>query len=154
MAELSRRRVLWASALILVPLAPACSRSLQQEAGPTLRRMARLLWPHAAVGDEIYAQVADGFLADAEGAERDLLLAGVRGLNSNSWLGQPEEAQIEALRAIEDDAFFQAVRAGVRDRLYALPAVWPAIGYPGSSLEFGGYLNRGYADINWLPEAR
>jgi hypothetical protein len=73
---------------------------------------------------------------------------------SGGWLRLAEEDQISALRAIEGDPFFVAVRNGVRDRLYALPAVWKAIGYPGSSLEFGGYLNRGYADINWLPEGR
>jgi hypothetical protein len=106
MAKLSRRRLLLASALLLAPIAPACTPSLRAEAGPTLQRMARLLWPHNVVADEVYAQAADGLLADA------------------------------------------------RDRLYALPAVWQAIGYPGSSLEFGGYRNRGYDDIDWLPEVR
>jgi hypothetical protein len=121
--------------------------------------MARLLYPHDSVADAAYAQVADALLADAgrARAQRDLLLAGERALNrsaSGGWLRLAEEDQISALRAIEGDPFFVAVRNGVRDRLYALPAVWKAIGYPGSSLEFGGYLNRGYADINWLPEGR
>jgi hypothetical protein len=152
MAKLSRRRLLLASALLLAPIAPACTPSLRAEAGPSLRRMARLLWPHNAVADEVYAQAADGLLADA--AQRDLLLTGVRALNRSGWLRQPEAAQIATLRAIENGAFFGLVRAGVRDRLYALPAVWQAIGYPGSSLEFGGYRNRGYDDIDWLPEVR
>jgi hypothetical protein len=159
MAKPSRRRLLLASAILLTPMAPACSRSFQEEAGPTLKRMARLLYPHDSVADAAYAQVADALLADAgrARAQRDLLLAGVRALNrsaSGGWLRLAEEDQISALRAIEGDPFFVAVRNGVRDRLYALPAVWKAIGYPGSSLEFGGYLNRGYADINWLPEGR
>jgi hypothetical protein len=110
------------------------------------------------VADAVYAEAADGFLAAATPAQRDLVVNGVRALNARAagggWLGLEKEAQIAALRAIEDGAFFAAVRAGVRDRLYASPAVWAAIGYPGSSLEFGGYLNRGYGDIDWLPEVR
>lgn len=160
MAKPSRRRVLLASALLLAPLAPACSRSFEEEARPTLRRMARLLYPHDAVADAAYAQVTEAILADAgrAPAQRDLLLTGVRALNRSApgggWLRLAEEAQIGALRAIENGDFFAAVRNGVRDRLYAHPAVWRAIGYPGSSLEFGGYLNGGYADIDWLPEGR
>jgi hypothetical protein len=159
MAKFSRRRVLMASALLVAPAATACSRSPQEEAAPTLHRMARLLYPHRAVADTAYAQAADGVLADAVAApaQRDLLLTGVRALNAGApggWLRLPEEDQIAALRRIESGAFFEAVRAGVRDRLYALPAVWTAIGYPGSSLEFGGYRTRGFDDIDWLPEVR
>jgi len=28
--------------------------------------------------------------------------------------------------------------------------VWPKFGYEGSSSERGGYINRGFDDINWL----
>ena len=159
MVKLTRRRVLTASALILTAIAPACSRSLQEEAAPTLRRMARLLYPHAAVADAVYIQVADGFLADAARTpeQRALLTTGVRALNKGAlggWLQLQEKAQIAALRAMDGAPFLTTVRDGVRNRLYVLPAVWKAIGYPGSSLAFGGYRTRGYDDINWLPEAR
>ena len=30
---------------------------------------------------------------------------------------------------------------------------WPRFGYEGSSAEHGGYINRGFADIDWLPKA-
>jgi len=30
--------------------------------------------------------------------------------------------------------------------------VWKHIDYPGSSKEYGGYINRGFNDIDWLPE--
>lgn len=156
MATLSRRRVLWGtSALALASLAPSCSRS-PQDAAPTLQRMARLLYPHSGVADAAYAEATAGFLAEGSG-QRDMALEGVRALNraaSGNWLRLQEAEQIAALRSIEEGAFFAAVRNGVRDRLYALPAVWTAIGYPGSSLEFGGYRNRGYDDIDWLPEVR
>jgi hypothetical protein len=34
--------------------------------------------------------------------------------------------------------------------LYNQPAVWSLLGYEGSSYEKGGYLNRGFDDVNWL----
>jgi hypothetical protein len=36
--------------------------------------------------------------------------------------------------------------------LYSNPQVWPLFGYQGSSLEYGGYLERGFDDIAWLPK--
>jgi hypothetical protein len=38
------------------------------------------------------------------------------------------------------------------DGPYNLPAVWKKLGYQGSSWQFGGYLNRGFGDIAWLPK--
>jgi hypothetical protein len=37
-----------------------------------------------------------------------------------------------------------------RDDLFNNPVVWAHIGYGGSSLQFGGYVNRGLNDIDWL----
>ncbi len=36
--------------------------------------------------------------------------------------------------------------------LYDNKAVWPLFGYEGSSWEKGGYLNRGFNDIDWLDQ--
>jgi len=32
------------------------------------------------------------------------------------------------------------------------PALWKTLGYQGSSIEHGGYLYRGFDDIDWLPQ--
>ncbi len=37
--------------------------------------------------------------------------------------------------------------------LYNQKELWPRFGYEGSSAEHGGYINRGFADIDWLPKA-
>ena len=42
------------------------------------------------------------------------------------------------------------VRGGLVTGLYNQKAVWPIFGYEGSSFEFGGYIDRGFDDINWL----
>jgi len=30
--------------------------------------------------------------------------------------------------------------------------LWQVLGYQGPSFELGGYLNRGFNDLDWLPE--
>ena len=37
--------------------------------------------------------------------------------------------------------------------LYNQKELWPKFGYEGSSAEHGGYIKRGFADIDWLPKA-
>jgi len=55
---------------------------------------------------------------------------------------------------MEATPFFQTVRGSLvgADGPYNLPAVWKKLGYQGSSWQFGGYLNRGFGDIAWLPK--
>ena len=47
--------------------------------------------------------------------------------------------------------FFAAIQGQVLPRLYNHPVIWKNIGYPGSSVEYGGYKDRGFNDIDWLP---
>ena len=113
-------------------------------------RMARLLYPHDALADATYADVVKGLVSDSE-----TLSACVEALNaarSSDWLGLREDEQIAVMREIEDSPYFTTVRYKVQGGLYNHPDLWQLIGYPGSSLEFGGYIDRGFDDIDWLPE--
>jgi len=38
--------------------------------------------------------------------------------------------------------------------LYDDREVWNLLGYEGPSYDKGGYLNRGFDDLDWLPKAR
>ena len=49
--------------------------------------------------------------------------------------------------------FFQKVRGDLVVSLYNQKELWPKFGYEGSSAEHGGYIKRGFADIDWLPKA-
>jgi hypothetical protein len=60
---------------------------------------------------------------------------------------------VQVLRAVETTAFFQKLRGDLVVSLYNQKEVWPKFGYEGSSFEHGGYLHRGFNDIDWLPEA-
>ena len=44
------------------------------------------------------------------------------------------------------------MRAATLAGLYANDMVARAFGFEGSSVEYGGYVNRGFDDLGWLPE--
>ena len=50
----------------------------------------------------------------------------------------------------EIGAFFKTLRSDLVVSLYNQPAIWPKFGYEGSSAEHGGYIARGFDDIDWL----
>ncbi len=123
----------------------------------TLGRMARLLYPHDAIADDIYAEVVDGILSAVanDAAISGALDAAVSALNAvqvADWFDLEEEQQIAAMTKVQGEAFFAAIQGQVMGRFYSHPKVREFIKYPGSSVEFGGYVNRGFDDIDWLPE--
>lgn len=122
-----------------------------------LARMARLLFPFDAIDDDVYAEIIDGILTDSanDAAMSGMLDEAVSALNAaqgGDWFGAGEDEQVSAMKAVEGAAFFGAILGNVRARFYTHPKVWEDIRYPGSSLEFGGYVDRGFDDIDWLPE--
>ena len=73
------------------------------------------------------------------------------GAGHPSYAGAGWEAdRVGLLRRIEQTPFFQAVRGGMMVGLYNNPEVWPHFGYEGESFSKGGYLDRGFNDIDWL----
>jgi hypothetical protein len=61
-----------------------------------------------------------------------------------------ERDRVDVLRSIEDEPFFQQIRGGLVTGLYNQKEVWPLFGYEGESFTKGGYIDRGFNDINWL----
>ena len=51
---------------------------------------------------------------------------------------------------MEKDPFFQKVRSGLITGIYNNKEVWPVFGYEGESASKGGYINRGFNDLDWL----
>jgi len=133
------------------------SAAIGRGSAGALARMARLLYPHAGVADDVYAAVIESILSAtaSDPAMTEILDAAIRALNSaqvDDWFEVPAEQQVAALQAVEAEPFFGVIQAAVRDRFYNHAAVWRHIGYPGSSVEHGGYVERGFDDIDWLPE--
>ncbi len=128
---------------------------LQPETMATLIQMARDIYPHDRVGDQFYAMAVKGY-DSAEAAPG--IEEGVAALNQAARdLGHArytdigwERDRVDLLRSIEDTAFFQQIRGGLVTGLYNQKAVWPVFGYEGESFSQGGYIDRGFDDINWL----
>ena len=53
---------------------------------------------------------------------------------------------------MSDTPFFQTVRATAVVALYDQAEVWELLGYEGPSFDQGGYLERGFDDLDWLPD--
>jgi hypothetical protein len=130
--------------------------ALDPDAARVLRRVARLLYPHPTIPDQVYAEVADGVIGGADPTMVSLLKDGAAALaktGRGGWLATGESDQIAALKRIENSPFFKTFKAAVQARLYEHPAMWAHIDYPGPSLPFGGYVEKGFDDIDWLPKA-
>lgn len=129
--------------------------ALKPETMATLVQMARDIYPHDRIGDEYYVVAVKGYDTDEAAAEIE---AGIETLNAAardsghaSYLDMGwERERADLLRSIEDSPFFQKIRGGLVTGLYNQKAVWPIFGYEGPSYELGGYIDRGFNDINWL----
>lgn len=123
----------------------------------TLIQMARDTYPHDHVPDRFYAVAVKGHdVAAAEDPEHKAMLqagladldarAGGDGYRALGW----EDDRVAILRDIAETPFFQTVRGGLVVSLYNQPEIWPLFGYEGESYSQGGYIERGFDDIEWL----
>ncbi|MNZ54849.1 hypothetical protein D3C78_727610 [compost metagenome] len=168
-AGLSRRRFMSLSAQSLALLgATAVTAQLipvtlladeaPQEALPKLPagllQMGRDIYPHDRLGDLHYARPLAALL-DKQG---ELVRQGLRELQAGARErhGKAYEAitaendRVALLRAIETGPFFREVRSALMFGIYDNTALFALFGYEGSSVEKGGYVSRGFNDIDWL----
>ena len=120
--------------------------------------MSRQLFPHDMLGDQYYAKVVEAIDRDAakDPDLTDTLGKGVADLDGRmgiEFVHLSEGNQFKALHAIEDTDFFATVRVATINNLYGDPLVYRNFGFEGSSVEHGGYIDRGFDDIGWLPKA-
>ena len=120
-------------------------------------QMARRLYPHAGLPDSFYGGILEDALSATAGdpAFAATLAQAQQALDAQQnadFMDLDESAQIAALQAVQQAPFFGSIQTAVRVRLYNHRAFWELIGYDGPSWQFGGYLNRGVGEIDWLPE--
>ena len=135
------------------------TKTLDEHTVKTLVTMSRYLYPHKMITDDEYGKTIEGFdkKASTDPAFAKLLRDGVSSLDAaahGKWIEASDEVKLQTLKSIETTPFFQTVRGALVSAAgpYNLPAVWKQFGYEGSSWQLGGYLNRGFNNINWLPK--
>ena len=125
--------------------------------GSTLIQVARDTYPHDHVPDRFYAIAVKSHdeKAAKDPAHKELIETGIAELDRKAGPGgYPgigwEDDRVALLEEIEDTPFFQTVRGGLVVGLYNQKDLWPLFGYEGESYSKGGYIARGFDDIEWL----
>jgi hypothetical protein len=128
----------------------------------TLVKVARDIYPHDMLVDSYYITAVkpwDGKAAK-DPAVKAMIEGGIARLDQAArerhkvpyaevgW----ESDRVALLQGIEGSEFFQKIRGDLIVSLYNQKELWPKFGYEGSSAEHGGYIKRGFADIDWLPK--
>lgn len=127
--------------------------SLTSTEGATLLAAARTIAPHDKLENAAYAFVIRALdtAAAKDEALRKQLQHGAAALGAG-FAGAPENQRVEALRKLEATPFFQNLRVQTLQVLYSTPLAYAYFGYEGEAFSKGGYLQRGFNDLRWLPE--
>ena len=64
-----------------------------------------------------------------------------------------ENDRVVLLQGASQGALFKKLQGDLLVTLYNNKEVWPKFGYEGASADKGGYINRGFNDIDWLAQA-
>jgi len=138
--------------------------SVDTDGRRTLVRLLRAAYPHPRFPDSPYERTADAILNQAGDSlwHRLVLTEGLATLDARAASGSgqgrfadlDDEAALDLLRGIEDAEFFVFIRSVAVVTLYDDAEVHQLLGYAGPSFEQGGYLRRGFDDLDWLPNPR
>lgn len=134
----------------------ATAEALKPDTFATLVQMSRDTYPHERLEDKFYAD-AVSTLDSAAKEDADLktmLETGVTELNSASGGNYIElesvDDRIVVLDGMQDSDLFQKVRGNLVTGLYNNKEAWPLFGYEGESASKGGYIDRGFNNIDWV----
>ena len=122
----------------------------------TLTVMIRRMFPHDGFPDGPYERSAAAIRAAAEQdpRARAQLQQGLAQLAAERFEALDAAAALARLKAISGSSFFQFVRTNVVTTLYDDREVWKLLGYETDSFAKGGWIDRGFDDLDWLPDPR
>jgi hypothetical protein len=121
----------------------------------TITAAARTMYPHDALPDDVYARVGERLaeVVREDPAAARTIEEGVSALNGGEpFAGLSASERLAALEAIEGTDFFELVRSTAVVEVYSDARTWQLIGYEGPSFDKGGYVDRGFDDLAWLPD--
>ena len=119
----------------------------------TLTRLLRVMYPHDQFPDGPYQRCAE---AVRDSAQTDLVgkLAQLDELAGGSFIDADDASLRELVDGLGQDSAIIVVHSVAVNVLYDDHEVWSILGYEGPSFDKGGYINRGFNDLDWLPEPR
>ena len=131
--------------------------ALEQNVAEAVAALARTLYPHVALPDSVYARVSAKLdeAAQADAAQAKTINDGVADLDGRGdepFVARSADQQLADAKAIAGSDFFELVRSTAVVEIYSDPQTWKLLGYEGPSFEKGGYLERGFNDLEWLPD--
>lgn len=141
----------------------AAAAVLDGSQSATLLRMIRDIYPHPDLLQVAHYQaIADTVAANADG-DAGIAVSLKDGISrideqaqalfGSSYVDiEDADAREGVLRHFQHEAFFQTVRWTAYFGIYDNKEIWPLFGYQGASFEYGGYIERGFSDITFVPE--
>lgn len=126
-------------------------------AAETLVAVVRTLYPHDGLPERIYRRTVFHFDAMAAKAPGIAQIFAEFIDMADSALPLPfrdlsEGYRVQVLKKLEATQPFRLVQRSAVRFLYDDVEVWQAFGYEGASVHLGGYVNRGFNDLDWLPD--
>lgn len=139
------------------------AKNLSPHETATLVKVARDIFPHDYLADKYYVAACAGYdTLAADAGKKKLITEGIarldadakNNLGAETYLAVNWEAdRVALLQGIAHTPFFAKLRGDLVVTLYNQKELWPKFGYEGSSADKGGYIHRGFDDIDWLPTA-
>jgi hypothetical protein len=125
----------------------------------TLVQVVSTAFPHSSFPRGPYERAADVVL-DQAGTDPRFLAQLIQGLGELDaqrdvpFSDLDTDTAAAVLRGADGTPFLTAVVDSAVVTLYSDPEVWELLGYEGPSYALGGYVDRGFNDLDWLPEPR
>ncbi len=120
------------------------------------------MYPHNILNDLHYQKVVEKIIesSSSDEAVNKIIKNGISKLNDtvdktmvkNTWIESSSAEQLETLKKISKTEFFSKLKSTTINTLYNDDEVWELFGYEGDAFSKGGYLYRGFNDLDWLPE--
>ena len=131
--------------------------ALEQDVAEAVAALARTQYPHVALPDSVYARVSAKLdeAAREDAAQAQVVNDGVADLDARGdqpFVERSAEQQLADAKAIAGSDFFALVRSTAVVEIYSDAQTWKLLGYEGPSFAQGGYVDRGFNDLDWLPD--
>ena len=119
-------------------------------------KMVRTLYPHDRFPDGPYIRTTEDVINKGNSStDKSMMLqGGIDKLKSDKFNEMDFNKATNYLKKMGRTEFFEHVRGTTTVTIYNDKEVWELLGYEGYSSDKGGYINRGFNDLDWLPEPR